>query len=178
MLFNDIMGIVKSRTTCWRCRKVTPVAAVGGLVWADAEESDADIDWVQYDLDAPDLVLLNNVSDLPSHVVDVMKYLRFNFNKRYSRSAEMEYWANCCVHCDSLQGDHFLHNQPGAAFFPQYEDQAAMMELYLFQLQKVTHIDCGFSLGSAGSLIASHAKQVLLDGRTLGLNPSKCRGSA
>jgi hypothetical protein len=51
------------------------------------------------------------------------------FRLSYSRTAEEEYWANHCGHCDALKGDFFLHNEPDGPFFRIDEDALTSMQL-------------------------------------------------
>jgi hypothetical protein len=37
---------------------------------------------------------------------------------RYTKTAGIEYLANICPRCDAVQGDYYVHSEPGAAFFP------------------------------------------------------------
>jgi hypothetical protein len=55
-----------------------------------------------------------------------------HFRLSYSRTAEEEYWANHCTHCDTLQGDFFLHNEPDGPFFSM--DAQALTSIQLLAL--------------------------------------------
>jgi hypothetical protein len=35
----------------------------------------------------------------------------FTLQKQFSRSVNLEYWANICPRCEQLQGDHFVHDE-------------------------------------------------------------------
>ena len=40
----------------------------------------------------------------------------------------MTYYANHCERCEALQGDFYLHSEPGGAFFPEFEGNDAYVQ--------------------------------------------------
>lgn len=48
----------------------------------------------------------NYDSKMPPHPVP------FTVQKQFSRSVNLEYWANICPRCEQLQGDHYVHDEP------------------------------------------------------------------
>jgi len=40
------------------------------------------------------------------------------FKLVYSKAFGGNYWANTCIHCGSIAGDHYLHNEPTGCFHP------------------------------------------------------------
>ncbi|MDE3058162.1 MAG: hypothetical protein KGJ59_09430 [Bacteroidota bacterium] len=36
---------------------------------------------------------------------------------QFSKTSQMKYWANACIHCGALQGDFFLYNEPDGPFW-------------------------------------------------------------
>lgn len=40
------------------------------------------------------------------------------FNTGFSKTVNGKYWANHCEHCNALQGDFFMHDEPGGEFSP------------------------------------------------------------
>lgn len=65
--------------------------------------------------------------------------------KRHTAMANQAYWANVCPHCDSVQGDFFLSNEPDSPFFvlhnientkEAYEaDMVEIVDYYYSQIQ-------------------------------------------
>lgn len=47
----------------------------------------------------------------------------YTVQHRYSRTTDSKYWANTCPNCRRLQGDFFVFNEPGGAFFPDEDDK-------------------------------------------------------
>jgi hypothetical protein len=40
------------------------------------------------------------------------------FKLGFSKTVNGKYWANHCEHCNALQGDFFMHDEPGGEFSP------------------------------------------------------------
>ena len=61
------------------------------------------------------------ISNLVEADASLLEALRSFPQYRVARShqADMSYFANHCDGCGSLQGDFYLHSQPGGAFFPE-----------------------------------------------------------
>lgn len=67
-----------------------------------------------------------------------------NFQRNYSRMAGMTYFANHCEHCAALQGDFYLHSEPGAPFFPETEEDALRIRFVPIPGQISLSGDVGF----------------------------------
>ena len=67
---------------------------------------------------------------------------------RHTKTAGIEYLANIFPGCDAVQGDHYVHSEPGAAFFPL--SAAAQAEISVTWLETPLQAEAdGFSLGPA-----------------------------
>lgn len=66
--------------------------------------------------------------------------------ERYTSTSDETYWANTCIHCDSVQGDWFLSVEPDSPFFTLREvedskvgfdnDMASIADYYFEQLEE------------------------------------------
>ena len=67
---------------------------------------------------------------LPRRVLDIIQSNFSFFKYMYSKTVQGKYWANTCIHCNSLQGDFFTHNEPGGAFCPMSREEGKLITLY------------------------------------------------
>lgn len=67
---------------------------------------------------------------------------------RHTKTAGIEYLANICRGCDAVQGDHYVHSEPGAAFFPLSAAEQAEILVTWLETPLEAEAD-GFSLGPA-----------------------------
>ncbi|HGB6847845.1 TPA: DNA primase, partial [Salmonella enterica subsp. enterica serovar Enteritidis] len=44
--------------------------------------------------------------------------------------AKMKYYANHCCHCNAMQGDFMMFNEPGGVFFPVTYEQAEKIRFH------------------------------------------------
>ena len=66
-----------------------------------------------------------------------------DFRKRFSQAAGLEYYMNHCA-CVAHFGDHFLHNEPGHAFRPLDEREAAWIRIRKIAWAVDMECDCWF----------------------------------
>ena len=109
--------IVESVESCWKCGSGTPVICV----FCDGGEIEGD-DWGRF-----------SVSNLTAFNEPVRKALQLfpYFRLAKSKSADASYYANHCSRCGSLQGDFYLHSEPGGAFFPETRQDYAHIKFNL-----------------------------------------------
>jgi hypothetical protein len=140
--------IATRSTDCWNCGQPTLVIAVALPDGHQTQESEADTDggselaaedsWQVAALSA----FIFYVEYLPDAVGRLMERLSSSYKLSHSESMKIAYWANHCEHCESLQEDHELFCEPGGAFTPISETQAAAIEL--------TPIQAPFEASAAG----------------------------
>ena len=66
---------------------------------------------------------------------------------KYSHTINSSYLANCCDHCDSLQGDFFLFEEFESPFFVYNKETAEKLKLYKIPLDNdIITDDLRFSL--------------------------------
>ena len=79
------------------------------------------------DDDPPQNITLSNIESCNDVLKRELRGYRW-FRKARSKTAEMSYFANHCEQCDVLQGDFYLHSEPGGAFFPESAGEASRIE--------------------------------------------------
>jgi hypothetical protein len=116
--------IAKRRGVCMRCSESMHLIAValprGHLM-------------LEPDAEAWEITALNAftfyVDYLPDKVGARLQQFSPSYKLGYSRETSDTYWANHCARCASLQSDHDLFCEPGGAFAPISESEAAAIEL-------------------------------------------------
>ncbi len=121
--------IAKNDRYCWKCNKETPLIAICGLEIITQDYMDDDSDNVEWYVGKENLALFSNVTYLPKQIISKIQAIFPFFKLTYSKTVQGKYWANNCVHCNSIQGDFFNHGEPGGAFCPMSEEEGSMIKL-------------------------------------------------
>jgi hypothetical protein len=118
-------GLAMSRTRCWKCSTMTPVACL--VVGPEHEEDCGDLDdcWERADYASA----LSDITFISVAALDVVRERAPWFRRVFSKTAEREYWGNTCTSCGALQGDFHLHQEPGAAFCPTTAKERARISI-------------------------------------------------
>ncbi|MCZ6690352.1 MAG: hypothetical protein O7H41_12170 [Planctomycetota bacterium] len=106
--------LVHSSMTCWKCGAPQVVVAIAAHNVEGLEDT---------------VSVFSEVTSLPKELLAHMRKRCPTYRLRYSRTAEMRYFANTCGSCAALFGDFYLHSEPGGAFFPDSEEAAARMSV-------------------------------------------------
>ncbi len=130
--------IFRAQANCWKCRENCPVVAL-----ASGEGNP---------------FLLSNIESMPDQVLAAIRAINPNYELRTSRTAESQYFMNTCP-CGAHFGDFYLYCEPGGAFFPTTEAEAARIEVMPLPFQGEFSIVCSPGIGT-GDLILQHGKQV------------------
>lgn len=97
------------------------------------------------------------VTELPDALLQAMREHTV-YEKRFSRMAKMEYYANCCPHCGALSGDHFLHDG-GAVFGPLDPEAAAALKVFSVGVRVEGRVKGTFAWSSAIDWILQAARK-------------------
>lgn len=105
---SDDAYLAVSFAACWKCQsevRVLCLYCVRGEVEGNPREH----------------FVLSNLTEADESLLEALRSFP-HFRRAHSREADMRYFANHCEHCGSLQGDFYLHSEPGGAFFPETND--------------------------------------------------------
>jgi hypothetical protein len=134
---------------CWKCRSRQEVVALAAqelkLLDPIVEEEKSD----------KDLVILSEIEEMPQALASYIQDRHPRYAKRFSRTAELSYFANSCE-CGALLGDHYMHSEPGGAFFPESEEDAATIRIVVLPFEPPIYVKSSYHQGSVGSLILEH----------------------
>jgi hypothetical protein len=149
--------ILISQQRCWKCNDSLEVIAMATSQLSEQDMfcSDADPE--------KDLILFSEIEQMPDAVQIYLQARYPRFCKRFSNTLGSEYFANSCV-CGALQGDHYLHSQPGGAFFPQSDEEASKIRLITLPFSPPMAIRCSYHIGSVGEVILAHCQRAARDG--------------
>ncbi len=129
MIIKAPILVAKNSSRCWKCGKETPLIAMGGLNFIMQNYSGDNSKKIEWSQVSNRLFLFSNITYLPKQIIDIIQSQYSSFKLTYSRTVQGKYWANTCIHCNSLQGDFFNHNEPDGAFFPMSKKEGLEIEL-------------------------------------------------
>jgi hypothetical protein len=130
--------------SCWRCGGRMPVVA---LLATRVEGARGEI------------CTLSGITELPDHILAYIQGRVPTFRLKFSKTVGQKYFANTCPRCGMLSGDFHLHCEPGAAFFPTNEDDAA--SLYITEIPVSDRIRIRAACGvGCGDLIVDNARRI------------------
>lgn len=121
--------VCESTTVCWKCSQITPVYAVAlpseSSTWWEVDDRVA---WLQ-EKHPGIMQYITEFSETPFQPDNVT--LHSVLYKDFSKSANLSYWMNHCIHCSIKQGDNALHH-PGKAFWPLSIPAAKQLKVYRY----------------------------------------------
>lgn len=130
--------LFRSSEDCWKCGDTCRVVALA----SGMEEP----------------FVLSDILAMPEEFLLAITAAQPNYERRYSKMAGTEYFMNTCQ-CGAHFGDFYLYCEPGGAFFPTEEDEAARIEVIELPILGEHAIDCSPGMGTGG-LILAHGKRV------------------
>lgn len=132
------------KVSCWRCGSRMTVVA---LLAPNAEGANGEV------------CVISNVQGLPNEVLSFMQQKVPTYQFRASRTAGSKYSANSCPKCKVIYGDFYLHDEPGAPFFPESEEAAKALYVTEIPIRGTVDIQGAPGVGM-GELILQHAKRI------------------
>lgn len=124
---NTILGIIKKERECWKCKKITPVIAL--KLYSNIKEND------YFDIKPGITYFLEN---LDNKVLKKIQEKHPFYKYTYSKSFDGKYLANCCIHCNALQGDFQLYEEIDGPFF-NIDDYSFCDEFILKDEEELTY---------------------------------------
>jgi len=120
--------VAETSRSCWKCKNSTPVFAF--LLVENHQEKDYDdndeVIWTIADYKS----ILSYVSPLNKKSLEIIQKHSSNYYLDFSQSGS--YFMNHCKSCNSMQGDFYIHSEPGVAFQPMNSEQGSAIKLYWY----------------------------------------------
>lgn len=136
--------LVGKKVHCWRCNTRMPVVALLAPRVAGSHG---------------DVCVFSNTVEMPTEVLSFIQNRVPTFQLRSSHMAGAEYYGNTCPKCHVIFGDFYLHDEPGAPFFPVCEEEARALYVTEIPTAGVVEIEASPGVG-IGELILKHAKRI------------------
>lgn len=114
LVFSDSIMIIEGKIDCWKCNNRIGVFAFGvnsSNVIDILENRPIDI----FKETGYDIQIWRISEDIPEKIREILTK-DFGCKMKYSKTINEVYFANICPHCDSLQGDYFLYDEPSSPF--------------------------------------------------------------
>tara|TARA_R110001592_G_scaffold363287_1_gene683213 strand:- start:5283 stop:5726 length:444 start_codon:yes stop_codon:yes gene_type:complete len=138
--------MIGKRLPCWHCgEKISVIGFIA--VKTDNDEQEG----------MP--CTLNDITSIPVSLLNYIQARVPNFKLCYSRTIGDRYYGSVCPSCGKLYGDHFLHHEPGIAFFPNTNEDAAALYITQLPTDDVIELEAGCHYGTA-CIILEHAKKI------------------
>jgi hypothetical protein len=102
--------------------------------------------------------LLSSIESMPEEFRMAITAIHPDFELRHSKMAGSRYFMNTCK-CGAHFGDFYLFSEPGGAFFPIDDDDAARIEVIQLPFQGDYPFACSMGVGP-GDIILKHGKRV------------------
>ena len=142
---NPPLYLLTTDWPCWQCETKIPLVA---LLAANTNENSHDI------------CILSNILKLPNEILAFIQSRVPSFKYAYSKAIESYYYANTCPSCGVVQGDFFLHTEPGSPFRPLDKQEASALCMITVPLEKTIVIKAECGTGASNDLIYAHAKRI------------------
>ena len=132
IVVKDYIYLVISKQQCWKCKKETEVIALcipqriefRNLPLYRWEDGEFDIESEEYNYKKFEF------SEDKFDIEDT-----FNYKLKYSHTTKRKEYANCCQHCDSLQGNYFLFDEVDSPFNIMNREMAKKLTFIKFNLK-------------------------------------------
>lgn len=154
IVVKDYIYLVVSHQQCWRCKKETEVIALcipkriefkntplyrweNGEFDVDSEEYNYkkfDFSEKEFDIENTISYEMINLRDISKKLLNLIKD-KYNYKLKYSHTTKSSDYANCCQHCDSLQGNFFLFHEIDSPFNVMNKEMARKLTFIKFKLK-------------------------------------------
>lgn len=124
----------------------TRIDEISDELWEDDEEDEA----------GGEFYVLSNIGTLPDKLLAIIQEYCPGYRYTHSRTAMTSYFRNHCLRCDAPLGDFYMHDEPGAAFFPETEEECQRLVLVELPLKKPCAIAASYSIRSDGDFVLRH----------------------
>ncbi|TVO69712.1 hypothetical protein [Sedimenticola selenatireducens] len=144
------------KINCWRCDAKTSVVGI----LAPAVDYPEEFKDPEYPDDEEEPLIFVSIDHIPATILSFIQALVPGYKLQDSRTAGHEYYGNSCRACGALIGDHYIHSEPGGAFFPTNAEEAQRIYLTEIPLLEADEISAELSIGRGG-LILDNAQRVV-----------------
>lgn len=105
-------------------------------------------------------LMFSFISSMPDDFLLSVTAIHPDYELAYVAIAETSYYCNVC-NCGAIFDDFSLFCEPGGAFFPNEDDEAARIDVIKLPFEDTYPFTCSPGMGTAG-IILEHGKRVKL----------------
>lgn len=116
--------LVMASVECYKCGEVAKVYCVASDKYEMIEKDDDSED------ESNVFTAYSSLKNIPAELESIIQLQCVTYFKDFSRTTKGNYYINHCASCRAKIGDHFLHDEPGGAFFPTDEGQGKDIKLF------------------------------------------------
>ncbi|MEO7977662.1 DUF5710 domain-containing protein [Flavobacterium sp.] len=160
VIIKSPVSIALNSSDCYKCANKTAVISLASnnFYHLGTDENDSE-KWFRAD----GLSFFSMAVFIENELAHKINRLFPNYKIAYSKTAESSYWANHCDHCGALQGDFFLHSEPGGAFFPLEIEEYEQLTFITVPSKFDVGIDADYSWLSNTNEVPNYAKSITLE---------------
>lgn len=133
-IFSKHIYIVEGMRVCHKCGKKTRVIGLGVEQYYQIYDDEGKGDYTIEKVDDNDISISEITEDLPKSIIDYCSNI-WNFKKTFSKTVQHSYLANCCDHCNALQGNYFLFEEVDSPFTFFDKIKAEKLKLHEIKLR-------------------------------------------
>lgn len=160
VIIKSPISIALNKTDCYKCGNKTAVISLASnnFYYLNTDENE-DEKWFRADV----LTFFSMLVFIDNELASKINRLFPKYKIAYSKTAESSYWANHCEHCGALQGDFFLHSEPGGAFFPLEIEEYEQLTFITISSKFDVVINADYSWLSNADDILNYTKSITLE---------------
>ena len=157
VIIKSPVSIALNSSDCYKCANKTAVISLASnnFYYLSTDDNE-DEKWFRAD----GLSFFSMPIFIENELAGKINRLFPNYKIAYSKTAESSYWANHCENCGALQGDFFLHSEPGGAFFPLEIEEYEQLTFITVPSKFDVEIDADYSWLSNADVIPKYARSV------------------
>ena len=153
-IVRDFIYLVVSSKHCWKCNKETNIIGFSipkktilvnrplfkfedGKLETDLEEYDyKKFYFKKEDFESEEIFDFEilNLGDCSKKILEFIQS-KYNYKLNFSKAINASYYANCCEHCDALQGDNYIFDEFESPFNIKNKEMAKRLEFIKFSLK-------------------------------------------
>lgn len=112
----DWVYLIETKRKCFKCKKETNVISLACQNYFSIIR-DENGNLLYYEYHDSNIAFVTIEGELDNIQLEVFLKRNFRFYYSYSNKRRESYYANHCMHCGTIQGDNYLHEEVEAPFF-------------------------------------------------------------
>ncbi len=140
--------IAESSRLCWKCKKRIKVTTFASYNVTEFYENEDNENNKYLEIEDMGFAFAFNIEFIPNDLLCLINKINPYYKYAYTKTTGTSYYNNHCRYCSSIQGDFYLHSEPGEPFFPITEEGIKNITLYELNLKFDLPVEWEFSQAS------------------------------